>query len=295
MIVSGILTLAAVVACSAGRLPAPAGAREAAPTDAHSAWTLTVRLAGFPAIRVFGVSGAGPLDTADLVVVMHGTERNASEYRDAWIPLVKGRSMIVVVPEFREADFPGAEEYNLGGIVDDDGDAVPREHWTFSVIEPIVAIVRDRTSNTGTTFAMFGHSAGAQFVHRYLELMPGAPVSTAVAANAGWYTMPDRSAPFPYGLAELPAGPVDLRRLFARDLVVLLGSRDVETENLRRDDGANAQGATRYQRGLNFFARGRAAAADHGLDFRWRLVVVPGVDHDHVAMGAAAVELLESP
>lgn len=293
MIVGGILTWAAVVACSAGRLPAPAGAREATPADADSAWTLTVRLAGFPPIRVFGVSGPGPLSRADVVVVMHGTERNASEYRDAWIPLVRGRSMIVVVPEFREADFPGVEKYNLGGVVDEDGDALPREHWTFSVIEPIVAVIRDRTGNTGTTFAMFGHSAGAQFVHRYLELMPAAPVSTAVAGNAGWYTVPDRSAPFPYGLAELPTGPVDLRRLFARDLVVLLGNRDVETGNLRRDDGANAQGATRYQRGLSFFARGRAAAADHGLDFRWRLVVVPDVDHDHVAMGAAAVELLD--
>jgi hypothetical protein len=117
-------------------------------------------------------------------------------------------------------------------------------------------------------------------------------VSTTVAANAGWYTMPDESADFPYGLDALPTPSVDLRALFGRDLVVLLGSDDVETENLRRDRGANAQGSTRYQRGLSFFARGRAAAEEDALDFRWRLVVVPGVAHDHVAMSAAAVELI---
>ena len=104
--------------------------------------------------------------------------------------------------------------------------------------------------------------------------------------------MPDRSERFPYGLRGLPPGTVDLPRLFDRDLVVLLGSDDVETENLRRDKGARAQGSTRYERGQAFFARGRAEAGAAGLPFRWRLVVVPGVAHDHVAMSAAAVDLL---
>jgi len=54
--------------------------------------------------------------------------------------------------------------------------------------------------------------------------------------------MPDRSAKFPYGLDKVPIPTVDLQTLFARDLVVLLGSDDIETENLRQDKGAKAQG-----------------------------------------------------
>ncbi|WP_392544405.1 hypothetical protein [Oryzobacter telluris] len=285
---TGVLAMASLAACSTTRPSMP----RQTPALAAGPWELTVRLPGFPPIRVFGVTGAGDLTTAAVVVVMHGTERNASDYRDAWVPLVQRRPMIVVVPEFPDDDFPGAAGYNLGGVVDADGDPVPRERWTFAAIEPIVAQVRHQVGNTGRTFALFGHSAGAQFVHRYLEFMPQAPVSTTVAANAGWYTMPDESADFPYGLDALPTPSVDLRALFGRDLVVLLGSDDVETENLRRDRGANAQGSTRYQRGLSFFARGRAAAEEDALDFRWRLVVVPGVAHDHVAMSAAAVELI---
>lgn len=287
-LLTGALALTSVTGCSTTRSPP----REGAPTDLVGPWELTVRLPNLPAITVYGVSGPGDLTTAPVVVVMHGTERNAADYRDAWVPLVRGRSAIVVVPEFPDDAFPGAEGYNLGGVVDDDGDLRPRDRWAFTAIEPIVAQVRHRTGNSGRTFAMFGHSAGAQFVHRYLEFVPRAPVSTAVAANAGWYTMPDRSARFPYGLEGLPPATVDTRALFARDLVVLLGSDDVETENLRRDKGANRQGATRYERGQAFFARGRAAAASSGLDFRWRLVVVPGVAHDHVAMSGAAVDLL---
>jgi hypothetical protein len=291
VIITGIVAIASVTGCSTPRSPSrgPAFSRTAGP------WEFTVKLPHLPPIRVFGVSGDRDLENATVVVVMHGTERNASDYRNTWVPLVRGRSIIAVVPEFPQDDFPGANAYNLGGVVDADGDPRAPDEWTFAAIEPLVAEVRRRIGNRGNTFAMFGHSAGAQFVHRYLEFMPQAPVSTAVAANAGWYTMPDRSAKFPYGLGQLPIPRPDLPALFRRDLVVLLGSDDVENENLRQDKGANAQGATRYQRGFNFFTRGRQAAAAAGLDFRWRLVVVPGVAHDHVAMSAAAVDLLAPP
>jgi len=49
-------------------------------------------------------------------------------------------------------------------------------------------------------FSMFGHSAGAQFVHRYITFMPQGHLRAAVAANSGWYTLPDQTLKLPYGL-----------------------------------------------------------------------------------------------
>ena len=45
---------------------------------------------------------------------------------------------------------------------------------------------------------MFGHSAGAQFTHRYMLLSKDKRISNAVVANAGWYTFIN-NAKFPYG------------------------------------------------------------------------------------------------
>ena len=53
------------------------------------------------------------------------------------------------------------------------------------------------------SYDIYGHSAGAQFVHRYLLFSDNPQVNKAVAANAGWYTFLDGSN-FPYGINNPP-------------------------------------------------------------------------------------------
>lgn len=245
---------------------------------------------GAPPIRVFYAVGSGALALGRVVVVMHGTTRNAREYRDSWTSLVKDRPWVVIAPQFDQTDFPGAAGYNLGGTVDESSDARPTHDWAFAYIQPLVDQVRALTGVREPTFDLFGHSAGAQFVHRYLEFEPDAPVRRAVAANAGWYTVPDPDIDFPYGLDDAP-GPVDLDGLFARDLTVLLGSEDIEDDNLRQDQGASRQGRTRIERGEEFYRIGGEQARSRGIPFRWKLRVVPGVAHDHTPMSAEAATI----
>ena len=63
---------------------------------------------------------------------------------------------------------------------------------------------------------MFGHSAGAQFVHRFVMFAPGPNLRTAISANAGWYTTLEENVAFPYGLKDAPVD-VDVQELAARE------------------------------------------------------------------------------
>ena len=137
-----------------------------------------------------------------VLFVMHGVGRDANRYRDEWKEHAEKHHFILVVPEFSEAAFPGSDGYSLG----EGKGAKPGAASSYSFLEPIFDAVKTATGNRSERYHLFGHSAGAQFVHRYLYFMPEARVATAVAANAGWWTMPDRGVDFPYGLRGAGAG-----------------------------------------------------------------------------------------
>lgn len=229
-----------------------------------------------------------------VVFVMHGMRRNADEYRDQWYDLAEEHDFLVVVPEFSEKDFPKADGYNLGNVYGPKGGTRDPSRWAFSVIEPLFDEVRRRYDMNAEAYALYGHSAGAQFVHRFLFHVPDARVSRVVAANAGWYTMPDFRTPFPYGLKGSNVGPQKLRQALQLPLLVLLGEADTDPEHrsLSRTPEALAQGAHRFARGQAFFAAGRAEAARMGVPFGWLLETVPDADHDNRKMAPAAIPYL---
>jgi poly(3-hydroxybutyrate) depolymerase len=244
-------------------------------------------------VRVYYDAPADPA-TAQILIVMHGVRRNAEDYRADWEPLVKGHNVLVVAPEFSEKEYPGHSSYSLGNMADDDDHPVPPEQWSFQIIEALFDFVVRDVGSSAHDYALFGHSAGAQFVHRFIEFMPRHRARVAVAANPGWYTMPDDSVPFPYGLDGAPAQRGDLGPAFASNLVLLLGGDDTDPddESLRHDDRSDQQGRFRLERGLNFFRLSEQVATRESLAFRWRLQAVPGVAHDHHDMAAAAAPLL---
>jgi hypothetical protein len=244
-------------------------------------------------VRVYYSAPANPA-TAEIIIVMHGRGRDGQEYLADWEPLVTDRNVLVLVPEFSEDLYPDSEAYNVGNTIDADGQLQPREEWTFHVIEALFDSVVGELGSQAQDYALFGHSAGAQFVHRFIELVPQHRARIAVAANAGWYTVPDDSVPFPYGLEGAPVHEADLGPAFASDLVVLLGGDDVDPDDdsLHRDDLSDAQGRHRLERGLHFYLRSQQVAHRESLPFRWRLQVVPGLAHSHRDAAAAAAPLL---
>jgi pimeloyl-ACP methyl ester carboxylesterase len=245
-------------------------------------------------ITVWYDAPEGDLTDAPVLIVMHGQQRNGEEYRDDWIPHARENGALLIVPEFSEDDYPDSDEYNVGNLVDGDGDAVSEREWSFSAIEPIFDYVRAAAGNRRDSYLLFGHSAGAQFVHRFMLFKPENRVERAVSANAGWYTAPEKDVEFPYGLQGSPSTDAGLRRALAAPLTVLLGEEDVDTdaESLRSTPEADRQGENRLARGQFFFRTGREAAAELATPFGWSLSTVPGAAHSDEEMAPAAAAIL---
>ena len=125
-----------------------------------------------------------------IVVVMHGVNRDADRYRDQWRALADQYGFLLIVPEFSPTKFPGDSWYNFGGMVDEQNRPRPRELWSFGVIDRVVAEVGALAGAERKRFSLYGHSAGAQFAHRFLLFAASTAVEMVVAANAGWYTLP---------------------------------------------------------------------------------------------------------
>jgi hypothetical protein len=245
-------------------------------------------------VKVWYLAPPRDVAQAEILIVIPGTGRDAEEYRADWVTQVRDRNVLLLVPEFSEDDFPGVSSYNLGNMVDEAGDPVPQAEWSFQLVEALFDhVVRD-VGSQARTYAMFGHSAGAQFVHRFVEFMPSNRARVAIAANAGWYTMLDDAVRFPYGTKGSPLSEREMGPALRSNLIVLLGADDNDSSasNLRRDEDADAQGVNRLDRGVAFYQRARDAAKDHSLPFQWYLVVVPGVAHSRTDMAKVAAPLI---
>jgi dienelactone hydrolase len=235
-----------------------------------------------------------PADCArpSALLVFHGTGRTAEAYRDRARDPARALCMSVYSPLFDRERFPNAA-YHRGGLVGPDG---PRDAgaWTIAAVDDLVAWVRER-EGAATPIYLFGHSAGAQFLSRYAAYGRPEGVTRIVLANAATHVMPSVDWPVPYGFGGAPDEALDgaLEHYLAAPVTIYLGQEDTGAENLTRNRWADAQGATRLERGRTVFRAAREAAAERGLPFGWRLVEAPGIGHSSHDMLAAA-ELAEA-
>ncbi|NNJ72119.1 MAG: alpha/beta hydrolase [Enterobacterales bacterium] len=231
-------------------------------------------------------------ETTPILFVMHGVKRNADEYRDGWIQAAENSDIILVVPEYSQAQFPRSRSYNLGNMYSERGQLNPENLWSYNLIEPIFDIVKAKTGNNSEKYHLFGHSAGAQFVHRYLLFASYQRLGLLMAANAGWYTTLDDQVEFPYGLKSSPKNLQQLENIFSQDVMIMLGEldNDANADYLRQTPEAKAQGAHRFARGNSFFEQARQLRQQQ--PFNWQLITVPNVGHNNKGMAHKAVKLV---
>ena len=229
-----------------------------------------------------------------ILIIMHGNRRKVLRFWRPWKVYAEQYNVLILAPEFDKFDFPGSLSYQSGGIYDiGTGEEKPKNQWTFSIIERIFDRAKSLTGSKQKKFLLYGHSAGGQFVHRYLTFNSEVKVARAVAANAGWYTLPLFTIDFPYGMGDSPANTSNLKKLFATDLTILLGDRDTrQTKNLRQTREAKDQGLHRLARGKNYFEVGQEEALRNNLQFNWKLKTVAGVGHSNEGMASTAASIL---
>ncbi|WP_158744067.1 alpha/beta hydrolase [Acidisphaera sp. L21] len=226
-----------------------------------------------------------------IVFSHHGRSRNGADYRDYFLPLVDALGLLVIAPTFSDESFPGQALYNAGNLQDADGRPNPAEACTYAIMPRLFAALQQQGVTTAPRYGLFGHSAGAQFVHRQVTFGYAQDVAIAVSANAGTYTMPDREIAFPYGLSGTDAA---LEPLLSFPLVIMAGTADSNPDEqfVPRDPGSLRQGAHRYERAHRYMVEGRHAAERLGMACAWSIIDVPGVAHDGKRMAEAAAPVL---
>ena len=240
----------------------------------------------------------GDISTMPIVMSFHGSSRNGSDYRDYWITMANANGFMVFAPEFSDSNYPGLGDNYLMANIFEDGDNPSLstynnpDEWTFSVLDPIFENIKQDISGTQEAYNAWGHSGGAQFLHRFIMYMPSSKLDVAVCSNAGWYTVPENTVSFPYGILNGQLPNSNLITAFSKKLIVHLGQNDTDPNSpgLRRNSVVdNQQGIHRLERGQYFFSTSQSTAQGLNTAFNWEKHEAAGVGHDAQQMANAAL------
>ncbi len=211
-----------------------------------------------------------------IMVAVHGISRNGREQIEQFRTLAGRYQAILLAPLFTKPHF---KDYQRLGRV---GRGERADLALAQMIHEVTQITGARLQPV----YLFGFSGGGQFAHRFAMAWPQHVARLAIGA-AGWYTWPDPSRKYPYGVRETDALPglvFDPREFLRIPALVMVGEWDAE-----RDPGLNRaphidrrQGTTRIERGKRWVAAMKDAAAAHGCDTEYRFELLPSCGHSFV-------------
>ena len=253
-----------------------------------------------------------------ILLVIPGAGRNADDYRDSWINASEKYSVLVISPSYLEKEY-NYGDYHLGGIVKDldlskgisfkkgtnqvhiDENVIEfnvndnREDWIFNDFDRIFKRVKKATKSKQKKYDIFGHSAGGQILHRFALFCPNSKADRILASNAGTYTLPDYKTNFPFGMNNVPIPEKKLKKSFKKKLILFLGELDNDSETrgrMLRSETADIQGTNRLDRGMNFYKTSEKLSKNSGMEFIWKIEIIPNVGHDKNKMATAAADYL---
>lgn len=228
-----------------------------------------------------------------LLIVIPGVKRDADNYLKNWSRESNKENIVVASLKFATEQFKGSQGYNQGNLLDVEGRPNRYENTVFGIIDRTYIIAKKKFNLGINGFYLFGHSAGAQIVHRYVLFSKSDKLIKAAAANAGWYTYPV-DIEYPYGIKGVSVNGCSPVKTFNRRLGILLGNRDTDENHkyLNRSTEVMKQGKNRFERGERFYRESLRISRQKGLKLQWSMVVVNGVGHNGRKMIPSAINYL---
>jgi hypothetical protein len=269
-------------------------------------------------IEVFYHKPENHQSNSPILIVVPGAGRNGDSYRDAWVEASEKYGVLILSPMYPEEDYAFGD-YHLCGLMYDltlensleyvENSNVVKldeekfdyqvnsqsDQWIFQDFDRIFNLVVDTLGSSQTQYDIFGHSAGGQILHRMAIFHPNSKARRILAANSGFYTLPDFDTALPFGLKNSPLSEANLKETFKTNLVLFIGELDNQDEQggtLLRSPTVDQQGTHRLERGKYFYDFAQRKAETMKTGFHWQIEIVPGVGHDQRKMGAAAAKYL---
>lgn len=214
-------------------------------------------------------------DLYDLAVIVHGTGRTATQYRDRFAAFAERHRCIILAPLFPVGLIVPGDLTNYKRI---EFHGMRFDLILLSMVEEVRAKYRVRPGG----FLMYGYSGGGQFAQRFFLLHPGQLRAVSIGAP-GVVTLLNSDYDWWVGCRDMQARfgiAPDLAAMRQVAVQTVIGSADTATWEITIPrssalwmEGAELQGETRIDR-IAALARSFEAQG-----IRVRQDVVPGVAH----------------
>nr|WP_245217655.1 alpha/beta hydrolase [Rheinheimera maricola] len=221
-------------------------------------------------------------------------------YAERWVPYAEQYGLIIIAPVFDNEHF-GNLSQGYGGYRNLFGKYIGADEF----VHQLISQYRSQTQSGANQFYLYGHSAGGQFVARYVVTHPGRIIKAVISA-AGRYSYPDDNVPWPYGAGSLnkiiqwDKGAIkrqervspQLRNYAsaANKVQIVIGAADTKTQEQR----AAHIGSNRLEFAYSWAAAMNNLAARHNMAANVQVHQVPGIGHDSAKLTAKAAAVLFS-
>ena len=242
-----------------------------------------------------------PSDPPQSLVVIHGTpavdltaRETALYYADHWALFAEEQGWLLIVPAFNQADFSsrkGEISESLTGYRGLFGREIGANQWVIRLL----GLARAELGWQENPFLLYGHSAGGQYVGRFLVTHPDL-VDKAVISSAVSYPQPDTKVSWPYGMGALSSeiewedgtitqieiSPDKEKWLDATQVQVkvIVGLNDLEPQISR----PGQEGRVRLSIGQNWVEAIGEFATENGLESQIVFEAIPGIGHSMLGL-----------
>ncbi|WP_448554879.1 hypothetical protein [Thalassotalea montiporae] len=240
----------------------------------------------------------------DILVIAHGmlskednAHKAAKTYLSRWIPYANKHSLLLIVPVFDTPRFG-----NLGGGYGGYRNLFGKHVAADIFVNKLVDRYSFRTSSASKRFYLYGHSAGGQFVNRYVVTHPNRVIRAVISA-AGRYSYPTTSEQWPYGAGALSKTLLwkdgtkkranitkSLRNyaLATQKVSIIIGSRDTKPQPQRPAH----VGRDRIQLAKSWAKQMNKNALRHGISGQIEVQIIPNIGHSSSALTPHCVNAL---